>query len=249
MIILQIAMIAAAGELSVSMRLESGMALIRGYEALVSWQQEDGAWNGSLQCTAQCLQAMSMSGFKDEYAVFQAPYQRGLDYIKRTLGEEHDFMTKALCLRYLAAEGRDIDISFLPKDLSHIRSLSDKLFAIEAFVLMKQAGAECETVRKKIIVQSSGVLRLAAMAMKGEKADGDLRASLLLDTQDYSSLYWGVRAFLYYDDLCRDNWRNAVVSKLMDDLKPDGGWGSGGESSMQRTIDTSLAIQMIILCL
>jgi len=226
----------AGEELGVSMRLESAMVMERGCKALMAWQSPDGSWHGDLRATAHAATALSMAG-QDSAA------SNGIAYI--SAGNAHSSVESALCSRALLHAGKTPKPQ--PEPVSEAGC--DALFIMEAgFLAMPGAKPSTaqKTLRDRLLASQNPVIRLAACAMMEDTPFNAPRISTLNDL-DYASLYWAARSLLVLPSSFTGNWRNAIVSKLLDGQKADGGWGEGAPP--QRTCDTALALQTLILCL
>lgn len=243
-----------AGELSLSMRLESGMALERGCNALREWQTSDGSWGGSVQCTADAVIAFAMMGseFNSEYAAAQG---RGTAWLAARLAGTRSCpeLASGGCA-LLRSEHPDAAtcasrlLSLAPQWHPGPEQFPDVLRAFDLLYLTgnAQSAAGAAVFKRLSDVIRGGsdnkALLSAVDVMSGRAANLPELTEL---GGDYCGLLWAVRARRESSG----RWRDKVVSLLFDGQRPDGGWGNVGESVLERASATALAVQIMVHCL
>ena len=249
LVVLAFAWVAAAQGLSVSLRLESQLVLVRGFEAVASCQQEDGSWGGQCALTARCLLALASTGLEGDYTQFRQNYEAALAFLRHHAAEcPPKDVPLLVCALIRAGGGVQGEAVALLGTLGEISEDGDALCAMEALCLSGayKTGEGNLVLRRLMERQKQPAYKAAAAAL----CSGDVPSlSLRRDCADEEELYWAVRALMLHPEFFGGNWRNTAVSILLDRLQPDGTWGDASETGSVRLRATAFALQTIILCL
>ncbi|MBQ6472033.1 MAG: hypothetical protein IJJ33_08620 [Victivallales bacterium] len=240
------------GELSVSPRLESDMALARAVEYLLAGRGEDGLW-GEDAVSAEAMMALHATGFQGEFSsvrsVFDQAWDRlsaksgrfsplALSHVIRVLRRKGDDGAKAPSGNWLdwEASARRLTGAAAPNDVGECAALLDALYLENAPGVYIAA-----TLRK--LRSGDSPLGLAV----ADSSEGTRPISLSVLEMSEEMLYWYARAWFPFEDQAGQNWRNAVVIRLLETQTSDGGWGNPLQPVAARLRSTAFAMQAIIL--
>ncbi|MBR4675719.1 MAG: hypothetical protein IKP00_14760 [Victivallales bacterium] len=247
-LVLLLAWMVTAQELSVSLQLESQMVLRRGFEVVASLQQEDGSWNGECGLTARCLLALAATGVEGDYAPFKQNYEAALAFLRHHAAEcPPKDVPLLVCALIRAGGGVQGEAIALLGTLGEVSEDGDALCAMEALCLCGayKTGEGNLVLRRLMKRQKRPAYKAAAAAL----CSGDVSPlNLRRDCADEEELYWATRVLMLHPEAFGGNWRNTVVSILLDHLKSDGIWGDSAQTDAERLCATAFALQTIILC-
>ena len=258
--------LSADDRLGASLRLEGRMALRRGLQTLLAWQDHDGSWHGDAAATGQAVMAIMMSGLASEWPELQTAQQRGNAWLEAWLHTDPkqtpaDWAPSALVavrplLRQSGPGSRDWS-KLVEMALSHI-SLNqaeqpDVPWILEAAALNNLPHAE--TLHRPGAGSPACRLATAWLTERPESEQALLRAAAWESNWKQESpvgWYWLARSGRVCKALAPSGqgaWRERLMTIVLSHQRGDGGWGEAKDKPAKRVLDSALALQTMMLCL